>query len=61
MPDRTVAEGKGNFEEYRAYRKAEARPPFTSVGAYQAASEVFNIVNTVMASAINLGVETTVT
>jgi flagellar hook-associated protein 1 len=29
--------------------------------SYQAASEVFNIVNTLMASAINLGVETTVT
>jgi len=29
--------------------------------AYQAASQVFNIVNTLMASAINLGVETTVT
>ncbi len=29
--------------------------------SYQAASEVFNIVNTLMASAINLGEETTVT
>jgi flagellar hook-associated protein 1 len=29
--------------------------------SYQAASQVFNIVNTLMASAINLGVETTVT
>jgi flagellar hook-associated protein 1 FlgK len=29
--------------------------------AYQAASQVFNIANTVMASALNLGVETTVT
>jgi len=29
--------------------------------AYQAASEVFNIANTIMASAINLGVETSVT
>jgi flagellar hook-associated protein 1 len=29
--------------------------------AYQAAAQVFNIGNTVMASALNLGVETTVT
>jgi flagellar hook-associated protein 1 FlgK len=28
--------------------------------SYQAASEVFSIANTIMASAINLGVETTV-
>jgi flagellar hook-associated protein 1 FlgK len=29
--------------------------------AYQAASQVFNIANSIMASAINLGVQTTVT
>ncbi len=29
--------------------------------AYQAASQVFNIANSIMASALNLGVETTVT
>ncbi len=29
--------------------------------SYQAASQVFNILNTIMASALNLGVETAVT